>query len=189
MQVLRAGDYKIMPWKNGGGVTTEIAIFSRGAGLADFDWRVSMATVSDNGPFSTFAGIDRTLSIIEGSGMQLSVAGHDAVLLDQQSEPYAFDGEAATTAVLTAGPIVDLNVMARRGRIVSSVRHVHAGEQLVFGARHSLLLCHRGELGFEAGHVSHRLQPLDCLLYDGSEPITGLLAGEGTGFLIGFNPA
>jgi environmental stress-induced protein Ves len=189
MRILRAGDYKKMPWKNGGGVTTEIAIFPPAAGLADFDWRVSMATVAEDGPFSAFSGIDRRLSIIDGSGMQLSVTGRDAVLLDQSSEPYGFDGEADCSAVLTAGPIVDLNVMARRGRIVSSVRRVQAGEPIVFQARDNLLLCHRGDLDLEANGISHRLEALDCLVHEGPDAFTGMLSGNGTAFLIGFDPA
>jgi environmental stress-induced protein Ves len=47
-----------MPWKNGGGETTEIAVFPDGAGLSDFDWRVSMARVDGDGPFSSFPGIE-----------------------------------------------------------------------------------------------------------------------------------
>jgi len=61
MKILRSADHKRMPWKNGGGETVEIAISPQGAGLADFDWRVSMATVASDGPFSVFPGIDRTL--------------------------------------------------------------------------------------------------------------------------------
>ena len=68
MQVLRAENYRRMPWKNGGGETTEIAVFPAGAGLDDFDWRVSMARVESSGPFSVFPGIDRTLAILEGEG-------------------------------------------------------------------------------------------------------------------------
>ena len=68
MRILRAESYRRMPWKNGGGETTEIAVSPEGAGLDDFDWRVSMARVESSGPFSLFAGIDRTLAILEGEG-------------------------------------------------------------------------------------------------------------------------
>jgi len=189
MRVLRAGDYTKMPWKNGGGVTTEVAIFPTAAGLADFHWRVSMATVAEDGPFSVFAEIDRTLSIIDGAGMELSVAENAPVLLDQQSDPFAFDGGAATSAVLTAGPIVDLNVMTRRGRTTASVRRVQAGEALRFDGPCSLLLCHHSNLSFDENGTVHRLGPLDSLLHHDLQPIAGMLVGEGTAFLIGFAPA
>ena len=61
MRILRAPDYRVMPWKNGGGTTTEVAVSPEGAGLDHFDWRISMARVEQDGPFSTFPGIDRTL--------------------------------------------------------------------------------------------------------------------------------
>ena len=58
MKILRHEDYKVMPWKNGGGITTEIWVSPEGSGLAGvpFDWRVSIADVATDGPFSKFAG-------------------------------------------------------------------------------------------------------------------------------------
>ncbi len=52
------------PWKNGGGVTREIVCQPPGAGLAAFDWRVSIATIASDGPFSLFAGIDRVITLL-----------------------------------------------------------------------------------------------------------------------------
>ena len=75
MRILRASTYRRMPWKNGGGETTEIAVSPEGAGLDDFAWRISMARVDGDGPFSAFAGVDRTLSILEGEGLRLEIAG------------------------------------------------------------------------------------------------------------------
>lgn len=77
MKILRASEYKTMPWKNGGGVTVEIAIHPPSASMDAFDWRISMATVAQDGPFSSFPGIDRTLAIIEGNGMALAIAGDE----------------------------------------------------------------------------------------------------------------
>ena len=68
MLILRAAGYRVMPWKNGGGTTTEVAVSPDHAGLEDFDWRISMARVETSGPFSSFAGIDCTLSVLEGEG-------------------------------------------------------------------------------------------------------------------------
>ena len=56
-------------------MTTEIAVFPADAGLEDFAWRLSMATVASDGPFSSFAGVDRTLAVLEGEGIVLSVEG------------------------------------------------------------------------------------------------------------------
>jgi environmental stress-induced protein Ves len=128
MRVLRVSDHRVMPWKNGGGSTTEIAVFPDGAGLDAFDWRVSKATVSTDGPFSTFPDIDRTLAVLSGSGIVLDVDdGREPVRLTAADEPLAFPGDVATYGTLIDGPIVDLNVMSRRGRVVHHiVRHVSA---------------------------------------------------------------
>jgi environmental stress-induced protein Ves len=112
-----------MPWKNGGGVTTEIAVAPEGAGLSEFDWRISMATVAEAGPFSAFPGCERSLSILKGSALQLEVAG-DAVTLTPASAPYAFAADVPTSGAPVGGPITDLNVMTRRGRFSHRVTRV-----------------------------------------------------------------
>ena len=63
-------EYRRMPWKNGGGSTDEIATYPRGAGLDAFDWRVSIAHVASDGPFSRFPGVERTITLLEGAGMR-----------------------------------------------------------------------------------------------------------------------
>ncbi len=116
MRILRASRHRRMPWKNGGGETTEIIAFPEGTGLDEFEWRVSMARVAMDGPFSRFAGIDRTLCVIEGGGLVLEIAGKPEVVLSQASRPFDFAGDLAVSAHLKMGPITDLNVMTRRGR-------------------------------------------------------------------------
>ncbi|CAM5625233.1 Protein Ves [Mycolicibacterium aubagnense] len=148
MRILRASDYRTMPWKNGGGTTTEIVVSPAGAGLDDFDWRVSMARVEASGPFSIFAGIDRTLSVLEGGGMALSIAGREVVELTRTSEPLFFPADAATEATLPAGPITDLNVMTRRGRVRHTVRRLSLSEpqDLTTQAAITLVFCGEGVL-------------------------------------------
>lgn len=102
-----------MAWKNGSGTTVELAACPEGAGLADFGWRVSLATIGADGPFSCFEGIDRVLTHVEGGPLQLDVDGC-TVRLEDDAPPFAFAGEAAVLARLTNGPVRDLNAMARR---------------------------------------------------------------------------
>lgn len=115
MRIIRAADCRAMPWKNGGGTTTEIAVFPVGAALSDFDWRISMAQVGADGPFSSFAGIDRTLCVLTGHGIRLAFGDGETVTLDAASTPFPFAADRAVDGVLVNGPIVDLNVMTRRG--------------------------------------------------------------------------
>lgn len=113
-----------MPWKNGGGDTTEIAVEPPNAGLVSFDWRVSMAGVATDGPFSSFPDIDRTLCLLDGAGLVLTVGSAAAVHLTPASLPHSFPADRPTAAVLTDGPVTDLNVMTRRGRCTHHVTRV-----------------------------------------------------------------
>ncbi|MBZ9796076.1 HutD family protein [Mesorhizobium sp. ES1-4] len=169
MRLLRATDYRVMPWKNGGGTTTEIAVSPDGAGLDDFDWRVSMARVESSGPFSSFVGVDRTLSVLEGEGIVLDVAGQRPERMTVASKPFSFPADQPTSAALIAGPITDLNVMTRRGRMLHSVERLELSRPVGIAIRpgSTLILCHDGEAAFpEAGQI--RLGPFDTLLV-GSE--------------------
>ncbi|MCZ0978790.1 HutD family protein [Streptomyces diastatochromogenes] len=112
-QILRASDRTPAPWKNGGGITTEVVAHPRGAGTEDFAWRISVADVASSGPFSTFEGVDRIITVVEGPGMALTVDGTEH-LVDTRYAPLAFSGEATTDCRLLDGPIVDFNVMVRR---------------------------------------------------------------------------
>ncbi|BCG81059.1 HutD/Ves family protein [Mesorhizobium sp. 113-3-3] len=172
MRILRAADYRVMPWKNGGGTTTEIAVSPEGASLDGFDWRVSMARVEGSGPFSSFAGIDRTLSVLEGEGIVLDVAGRPAARLTPVSAPFAFPADLPTSAALIGGPITDLNVMTRRGRTLHSVERVAISQpvDVATGIGPTLILCRMGEAIFrEAGSI--RLGPLDTMLIGPEAPV------------------
>ncbi|MBR0697712.1 HutD family protein [Bradyrhizobium lablabi] len=124
MRIVHAIDCRTTPWKNGGGATTEIAVEPPGASFDDFDWRISMARVASDGPFSKFAGIDRTLAVITGHGLALTIGDATALVLDGDSDPIRFAGDVPTSARLLGGEIVDLNVMTRRGRFEHRLRRI-----------------------------------------------------------------
>lgn len=106
-----------MAWRNGGGSTTEIAVAPAGAPMETFDWRVSMAKITADGPFSVFAGVDRWIAVPTGTGIRLDFAGQDGIRLDPASPPLAFPAAAAASCTLLDGPTEDVNVMTRRGRL------------------------------------------------------------------------
>ncbi|MEC4015313.1 HutD/Ves family protein [Streptomyces sp. H27-D2] len=121
--LLRAGDRRPVPWANGGGVTREVAAGPAGAALADFDWRVSLADVARDGPYSPFAEVDRIITVVEGPGMTLTVDGGPPSVIEPYA-PYSFPGNVATDCRLVGGPIVNLNVMVRRARAAATVEIV-----------------------------------------------------------------
>lgn len=128
MRILRAQDYRRMRWKNGGGETTEIIVTPEGAAFDAFDWRVSMAHVASDGPFSQFPGIDRTLAVLDGNGISLRIDGLGTFELTTASTPLAFPADVAAGADLIDGPIHDLNVMSRRGVVRHTMTRVAVNE-------------------------------------------------------------
>lgn len=143
MRLLAARDRIARPWKNGGGVTREMAIAPPEAGLETFDWRISFAEVASEGPFSAFPDVDRTLTVVDGEGIVLSFGEEERML--RRFEPFAFPGDVACAARLIAGPIVDLNVMTRRGALTHRVRRLAAGAaRLRLTAPVAFLVCAAG---------------------------------------------
>lgn len=145
-QLIQYASLRPAPWKNGGGSTTEIAIAPPGAGFDQFDWRVSLATISQSGPFSSFLGIDRSLALVDGDGVLLDFGDERFVL--SPSEPLIeFPGEAAVHATITAGVTTDFNVMTRRGRCRHRLerRVVDGVEELARRTTTTLLFLAEGE--------------------------------------------
>ena len=122
-KVLRAGDYRRMPWKNGGGWTTELATSPESIGLSAFEWRISIAEIGSDGPFSTFPECDRQIALLDGIGMELQIEGEEAVRLEQRLRFFRFAGESNVFGRLVSGPVRDFNVIARRDVIAAEALH------------------------------------------------------------------
>jgi environmental stress-induced protein Ves len=118
IRIQRFDEHLKMPWKNGLGITREVISRPASDGSSGFDWRISLATVGASGPFSVFAGIDRTIAVLQGDGMQLTVDGRREPPLLVVSPPFAFSGDAEVRADCLGGETLDLNVMSRRGFFV-----------------------------------------------------------------------
>lgn len=111
-------DYKVMPWKNGGGSTTELFIEP---GPNGFRWRVSIASVAEDGPFSLFSGYDRHIMTIAGAGMVLDCGEHGEIAVTPAFVPRQFSGDWATAARLVSGPARDFNLIVQRSYAQSSL--------------------------------------------------------------------
>ncbi|VTU18842.1 Various environmental stresses-induced protein [Variovorax sp. PBS-H4] len=133
------------PWKNGGGTTQEIACWPAGAGLSDFGWRVSIATIAAVGPFSVFAGVDRSIMLLDGPGVVLrSRDGRIDHRLDVPHRPFAFAGGAQIDCVPLGAPSSDFNVMARCGQWQAELQ-VLEDAAAIDAAPHGVLLSLRGD--------------------------------------------
>ncbi|WP_326728173.1 HutD family protein [Streptomyces phaeochromogenes] len=184
---LRWSEYRSMPWKNGGGVTREVASGAvqtplASAEIADgFDWRVSVADVDAGGPFSAFPGINRMITLVEGEGMVLTVDGtpHPVGPLS----PFAFSGDVATDCRLEAGAVRNMNVMTRRGRAAAQVRIITVasaqGAEMACAAGETLLVMAVTE-GIAVGGPDGQettLGRLDCVRHESPAALT--LRGDG----------
>jgi environmental stress-induced protein Ves len=166
LQVLRASDRATTPWKNGGGVTSQIAIFPETAGVSDFDWRVSLAMVAAAGPFSAFPGVDRLMMVLEGR-LELEIPGADPLVLDAGGPAAEFPGDAPVSALAPASPVADINVMVRRGRFTASLeRRRIAGSAAVVSQDVTLILSSVGGLSAATGAATGELGPGDVARID-----------------------
>lgn len=142
MYVVRAADAPRVRWRNDGGWTREIVrvpatvVDSAGAvGAADsFDWRVSIADVETDGPFSAFDGFDRVLVLLDGAGMDLhfTVTG-ETTRLRPADRRAKFAGEAPIHATLVDGPTSDFNLMSRREGLMATARYGDFTDSLSVG--------------------------------------------------------
>ncbi|MEO8283146.1 MAG: HutD family protein [Pseudarthrobacter sp.] len=115
MEIIRFAELRSEPWRNGGGVTRELASHPKAASAQDgaWDWRVSIADVIKAGDFSAFPGMERVLTVVDGELLLLTVDGAEHPL--EKYRPFRFSGDAAANGALPTGDIRDLNVITRTG--------------------------------------------------------------------------
>src|SRR5690606_28608841 len=124
IRLLRRADYRRTRWANDGGWTTEIARDPSDP-ETPFRWRISIAEIHADGPFSHFPCIDRQLVLLDGNGMLLDADGV-RTRLAQRFDTLRFPGEASVQCRLLDGPTTDFNLMTRRGEAHATL-HVEPG--------------------------------------------------------------
>ena len=155
-------------WRNGGGVTHDLALFPEGAGDEDFLWRASIATIAVDGPFSSWPGVDRALMLLDGK-LRLAIGGDEGDL--ETGDPArTFAGEEAVSARPLGGACTVLNLMARRGEAHIMLERRTAGRPSE--ADQLLLLAEKATMiGLDAQSIT--LTARDALLLTTKE-VTGL---------------
>jgi hypothetical protein len=161
-RLLRAADRRAVAWKNGGGVTSEVAAEPPGSDLARFDWRVSIAQVEAAGPFSAFRGIERRLAVLEGE-LELTIGARPPLLLRAHAPPVVFSGEAPVSARPLDGRVTDLNVMTRVGRCAARLEFRRAQGGALEAPAPVCLLIALSELRLSAGGEELYLARFDAL--------------------------
>lgn len=141
--------YRRVRWKNGRGVTEELALWPPGAAFerGDFDWRISQASVAEAGPFSVFPGYERILVVTEGDALVLAHGERAPRQRLRLLEPSRFSGDGPTTAELPHGPVADFNVLYRRRVVDAEVQVLKLGRRRAretLSAEHLFAHCLRG---------------------------------------------
>jgi environmental stress-induced protein Ves len=169
---------RVVPWANGRGTTAVVACVPD---TDDWDWRLSLADVVEDGPFSVLPGIDRWIAVARGGRMGLQLGapdGFERTVLSDADGAASFSGDGDTSCRVLDGPLVDVNLMLRRGRVTGAmdVHELLAGERWSWSVRAIVVLSGRVELvavGEDAvGEVVLDGDVFDAVVIDGrDEPV------------------
>lgn len=184
VEVVRYAELAEVPWSNGLGVTREVARNDDGSGNAAFLWRISIARIDGDAPFSALPGVDRSLMALGKDGFTLVVGDADPRHLALH-EIVRFKGEDDVRPVGITGPSLDLNLMTRRDKASGTMALCTVTREATLRVRQgdtaaAILL--DGALTVEIGrHQQRLLQPFDAAIATGEHM---LLRGTATIALI-----
>jgi len=138
VQIINSSEFTEMPWKNGGGFTTELFRVHNGN---DFKFRISKAQIKNDGPFSIFPHIDRIIMLDRGNGFSLKGPNVDEILKDIKTV-FHFRGEESIECHLLDGPCIDFNVMTDRRYATTSLAlcELNENESVTFTSTNSLTI-------------------------------------------------
>ena len=154
-QVIALKDVAPAPWRNGGGTTRELLTWPDSVA---WQWRVSVAEVIENGPFSSFAGVQRWFAVLHGDGVGLTVGGclH---LLRKNDQPLMFDGAAETTCKLLGGATQDFNLMVQGGTSARMQRVHHSFQMTLVAPKIIAVYASNEGATLQIGSEFHALSP------------------------------
>jgi uncharacterized protein len=182
---LTAADVRRVPWKNGRGVTEELAIWPPGASFerGDFDWRIARAGVAEDGHFSMFPGFERVLVVIAGDGLRLRHGAASPVRVFPL-QPHRFSGDEVTQAELLGAPVTDLNLLLRRGRVAGEMELLRRdAARIGEGTEHALVLA-VGRTVVRLGPAVETLAAGELLWVRGAAAAEPMQIAEGLGVLL-----
>ncbi len=160
-------DYITTPWKNGGGITTELAIFPAGMTVTDpFVWRISRSQIKSSGAFSQFPGYERHILQLDGDKVTLDHGEFGSHDLSPQN-PYTFSGDWSTSGILQSGPVQDLNCILSRSHCQGGMQlyNLNANESLCLKVMADFTVLHvvTGSVITETPETT-KLMEYDCLI-------------------------
>lgn len=114
-----------MRWKNDAGWTSEIIKLhgSDERDTNDWAWRLSIAEIEADAPFSAFPGVERVLVLLSGNGLRLRFDDGESKVLRPPHDQLRFAGERAAFGELIDGPTRDFNLMWKRDMVDAALWH------------------------------------------------------------------
>jgi environmental stress-induced protein Ves len=168
---LSPADYRRVPWRNGGGVTVDIACDGE-------VWRFSRTPITTAGPFSDYAGYDRLQVLVAGGGLVLETPDGE-IDLRQPFRPVRFAGETAITSRLEAGPVEVVNLLGDRARVRLDLSVMAAGETQRLGQGLHFAYCPAGHAVVRVHGQDHALVADHALRIEESEGgVASVVAGR-----------
>ncbi|QDK38417.1 HutD family protein [Bdellovibrio sp. NC01] len=155
LELISQNTYQVMPWKNGQGTTSQIAIEPPGTAFPDGDylWRLSSAIVKADNSFSQFPGYNRLLSVWQGQGLRIN---HQDLL---KSAILAFHGEEPIHAELIQGDVMDIGIIFKRGRVQADMKVLtvlpNQTQSIPLEQKIHFLFCAEGSFKAEAHTIAH----------------------------------
>jgi environmental stress-induced protein Ves len=172
---LDPSQYRRTPWKNGGGVTVDIA------GQDDV-WRFGRTPITAPGPFSDYAGFDRLQVLVAGQGLVLDTPAGE-IDVRTPFEPVRFAGETPIVSRLEAGPVEVVNLIGARARVRIALEVLKTGSALAVEAGTHLVYAAHGAGALEVDGMSCRLAADHAVRIDATAPTT--IRGTGGVLLLG----
>ena len=169
LQLISPNQWQTQAWKNGGGITHQLARSDDNLGMR---WRVSIAEVASHGPFSRFEQTDRIIMLLDGKGFCLHGAEDQPMVLDKALVPFAFAGETVIDCTLIDGPVQDFNLMTRRSDVKASLQVLSVAAPL------SLQLAQESMLYLASGQLQLSFKGQDYQLEAGQSLLCTAEAGE-----------
>ena len=168
-------DYRRTPWKNGGGVTIDIA-------EQDNAWRFGRTPITAPGPFSDYSGFDRAQVLVSGNGLVLQTPDGE-IDVRTPFKPVRFAGETAITSRLESGPVEVVNLIGNRATVRIDLQVLRAGAAIGRSAGTHIVYAADGPVALAIDRASHRLAADHALRIDLPSP--GMIACTDGVLLVG----
>jgi environmental stress-induced protein Ves len=167
--------YRRTPWKNGGGVTVDIAEHEDA-------WRFGRTPITTPGPFSDYSGCDRAQVLVAGRGLVLKTPDGE-IDVRTPLRPVVFAGETPIVSQLEAGPVEVVNLIGNRTKVRIDLQVLHAGAALGRSAGTHIVYAPQAPATLAIEATMYRLAADHALRIDCASPL--LVACNGGVLLLG----